>query len=209
MADVKLVRAYDPYANDSLVFSIVSDGKDIKFIFPKDMELFDGDQRVEYIKSNAEKTPKSAAEWVKLAVSDLTSFNFKFVQDEEYDNLEDTSDEEQVFLDEMVAERVNPNAPSEESYKVSLAIRKLMASDKEIEEYMLDPDVGLSLDKRKLLMATMIIAADTVEYNPWLLPWLNGEELDPKEIDSTLVLSKPLRANLSSESFIDYEGDDE
>lgn len=208
MADVKLVRAYDPYAKDSHAFSIVADSNNAEFIFPKDNKLFDGEQRISFLLDNGAKKPTSSDGWAKLAMSGLSSFTFKFINTDG-GTLSDIADAEISYIKELVDNSVGSYVPPKESYDVEVAVKNLMRSDEEIANYLEDPSVGLSLEKRKMLMATMIIAADTVEYNPWLLPWLNGEELDPKDVDTTLVLSKPFKADIDSESLVNYEGDDE
>jgi hypothetical protein len=210
MAKIKVLRAYDPYVRDSLAFSIVADDNQVEFVFSDNHEMFDGKQRVAYILDSIDGAkPKSAEKWLELGLTGLESFNFKPVLDVDYDDFKSAVSEESDYLNTNFVDRATIDAPSQEFYNVYVALSNLAKSDKEIEEYLDGVSTELPLEKRKLLMATMIIAADTVDENPWLMPWLNGEELDPKDVDTTLVLSKPFINSVLSESLVNYEGETE
>jgi hypothetical protein len=208
MAKVKVMRAFDPYNDDIVAFSIVTDGSGVDFVFPNGGTLFDGDQRVKYLLDISGAKPKTSDAWLDLAMTGLDSFMFKNVDTDGIDSDIDAISIEKDFFKDSANSLVSTTS-SKSIYEAQRAANKLSSQDDEILSYLNDPSVGLSVEKRKLLMATMIIAAGTVEYNPWLMPWLNGEDLDPKTIDTRLVLSKPSDENVYSESLVTYEGETE
>lgn len=211
MSNIKVLRASDPFTGNSHVFSIVASDKEAVYVFPSNLKLFNGEGQLKAAIDYRGETPKKVDDWLDTAKFNLDSYDFEPVTLSDLDNIEDFVDAEQDVLDSE--DRVIIPARSISSIKMESAVNALMRSDEEIADYLVEPSRGISEDKYKLIIATMIAAAGTIDLNPWLMPWLNGETNLKNMGFNGLILVRPDAASgntLSNEAHLKFiEGDSE
>jgi hypothetical protein len=188
-----VVRAYDFMSgNGRHSFSIIADDKSVKYVFPKDSELFDGDSRVKSLLEKNNK-PSKASEWIKLAIQGLKSYDLREVNyPEDKSSILDALSTEKTALDSEENQKVlisTGQTPEKQDY--SSVFEDMMANNQEFADFAEGNIDSLSDETMKQHITDLIVAAGTLDQNPWLEPWLNGQEFENLDFSNGLVLNKP------------------
>lgn len=190
MADLKVVRVYDSiYGDGAHKFSVVATDSSVEYIFPKDLDLFDGKSRIQNLLKRFEK-PTDVDGWLSLGLKNFESFSAKnVIIPAEVKNVKKAIAAEKAVIDDKdINFRVPLLTPSEQ--RITQASNDLLAIDPDFEEFAEGISEELSEESMKAHIAGMIDAAGTRDLNPWLEPWLNGE-LEDLDFSQGLVLSRP------------------
>lgn len=188
-----VVRGYDfMYGNGRHSFSIIADDSSVKYVFPKDSELFDGESRVKNLLENNKK-PNKANEWIKLAIQGLKSYDLREVTyPEDKTSILDALSTEKKALDSEENQKIVLDiGQTPRKQNLSLAIEDMMANNQEFSDFAQGNIDSLSDETMKQHITDLIVAADTLDQNPWLEPWLNGQEFENLDFSNGLVLEKP------------------
>jgi len=188
-----VIRGYDFMSgNGRHSFSIIADDKSVKYVFPKDSELFDGDSRVKSLLEKNNK-PNKANEWIKLAIQGLKSYDLREVNyPEDKASILDALSTEKTALDSEENQKVlvgTGQTPEKQDY--SSAFEDMMANNQEFADFVSGNSESLSDETMKQHITDLIVAAGTLDQNPWLEPWLNGQEFENLDFSNGLVLNKP------------------
>jgi len=189
---IAVVRAYDSmYGKGRHSFSIVADDNSVQFVFPKDSKKFNADVHMERLLSTNSE-PDSADGWIKLAIKGLGSYDLASVKySEDISTVGKIVKKEKSFLNSEETSYSFSEGQTPEEQDENLLFQDLMAEDKNfagsVEDNMGDP----SEDSMKQYITNLIVSAGTQEENPWLEPWLNGEDPNTLDFSNGLVLSKP------------------
>ena len=190
MADLKVVRVYDSiYGDGAHKFSVVATDSSVEYVFPKDLDLFDGKSRIQNLLKRFEK-PTDVDGWLSLGLKNFESFIAKnVIIPAEVKNVKKAIAAEKAVIDDKdINFRVPLLTPSEQ--RITQASNDLLAIDPDFEEFAEGISEELSEESMKAHIAGMIDAAGTRDLNPWLEPWLNGE-LEDLDFSQGLVLSRP------------------
>ena len=202
MANLKVVRVYDSiYGDGTHKFSVVATDSSVEYVFPKDLDLFDGKSRVKNLLKRFEK-PSDVDGWLSLGLKNFESFSARNVTipAEIKDVKKAVAAEKTVIDDKEIKSKVPLLSPLEQ--RITQASNDLLATDSNFEEFAEGISEELSEESMKAHIAGMIDAAGTRDLNPWLEPWLNGE-LEDLDFSQGLVLSRPAP---KQESLIAEEG---
>jgi len=202
MANLKVVRVYDSiYGDGTHKFSVVATDSSVEYVFPKDLDLFDGKSRVKNLLKRFEK-PSDVDGWLSLGLKNFESFSARNVTipAEIKDVKKAVAAEKTVIDDKEIKSKVPLLSPIEQ--RITQASNDLLATDPNFEEFAEGISEELPEESMKAHIAGMIDAAGTRDLNPWLEPWLNGE-LEDLDFSQGLVLSRPAP---KQESLIAEEG---
>ena len=190
MAQIKVVRLYDSiYGNGGHKLSIVASDSSVRYVFPENAEAFDSVERINRIvDSRREGKPSNVDEWLDVALTNLNSYVAKEV------NTDKPPKTVKAAVETEKSELNNPdNVPVK---NLSLPEQKM---NNAAESFMSDPDFAdwaygesdeLPEDAEKALIVSMVDAAGTRDLNPWLEPWLRGEDISGFDTSKGLVLRK-------------------
>lgn len=191
MESIHVLRAIDPYMNEQHVFSIVASDSGVEYVFPSEIRMFDGEARIKELVKHSGSAPKKAADWAKLASFNMSSFMFLHVGNEDdFESVKDAVEKEKEELNSALRSPNSSPATSAEQ-RIEIALSNLRDDDPEFAEYLDDLGYPLPEDKKKLFYATLISAAGTTDLNPWLVPWLNGENDLESMGPIRLILRRP------------------
>lgn len=215
--DIKVVRAYDSiYGNGKHVFSIVVDDSSAQYIFPVDSELFDGKSRIKRLTSDeSAKKPSSPSEWVKLAIRGLGSYDYSTVTyPDDIDTVKKAVTEEKNIInsEENNSISLGRTRATAEEQNISRITSSMMLENEEFAQFVEGSVEELSDETAKQHITDLIIAADTLDENPWLEPWLNGEDTETLDFSKGLVLRKSVKKFEDFQSNFDddlFEEEDE
>jgi len=190
MAQIKVVRLYDSiYGNGGHKFSIVASDSSVRYVFPDNAEAFDGTERINRIlKSIKDSKPSNTDEWLDVALTNLNSYVTKEVTpDTPLKTVKAAVETEKAELN-------NPdNVPvknlSLPEQQMTTAAESFM-TDPEFESWATGETDELPEDAGKALILSMIDAAGTRDLNPWLEPWLRGEDISGFDMSNGIVLRK-------------------
>lgn len=202
MADLRVVRVYDSiYGDGTHKFSVVATDSSVEYVFPKNLDLFDGKARIQSLLKRSEK-PTDVDGWLALGLKNFESFSAQGVSlPTDITNAKKAIAAEKAEIDnEEVNSRVPLLTPSEQ--RIAKASNDLLATDPDFEEFAEGGSEELPEESMKAHIAGMIDAAGTRDLNPWLEPWLNGE-LEDLDFSQGLVLSRPAP---KQESLVAEEG---
>jgi len=196
--DVRVVRAYDSmYGNGKHAFSIVADSDSVQFVFPIDKQLFDGKSRISRLTSDKSKAkPKNANDWIKLAIKGLGSFEYSVVAyPEDVDTVKKAVTEEKNEINSEENNSISPRKvlATVEQQNISSAVSIMMSENEEFSRFVEGDLDELSDEDAKQHITDLIIASGTLDENPWLEPWLNGEDMESLDFSRGLVLTKPAK----------------
>lgn len=190
MAKIKVVRLYDSvYGNGGHKFSIVASDTSVRYVFPDGAEAFDSVERINRIlDSRRGKKPNTVDEWLDVALTNLNSYVAKEVN---------TDTPPKTVKAAVETEKSELNSPENSpAKKLSLAEQKM---NNAAESFMSDNDFAdwahgvsdeLPEDAEKALIVSMVDAAGTRDLNPWLEPWLRGEDTSGFDMSKGLILRK-------------------
>lgn len=202
MADLKVVRVYDSiYGDGTHKFSVIATDSSVEYVFPENLDLFDGKSRVQSLLNRFEK-PTDVNGWLSLGLKNFESFSVRNVAipAEVNDLKKAVAAEKAAIADKEVNSKVPALTPTEQ--RMAQASNDLLAIDPDFEEFAEGGSEELSDESMKAHIAGMIDAAGTRDLNPWLEPWLSGE-LEDLDFSQGLVLSRPAP---KQESLVAEEG---
>lgn len=195
---VRVVRAYDSmYGNGKHVFSVVADDNSVQYVFPVDKQLFDGKSRIKRHTSDRTKSkPDNPNEWIKLAIKGLGSYEYAVVtHPESVDSVQKAVKEEKnaINSEENASISSGKTRATPEQQNISSVVSNMMIENEEFASFVEGDLDELSDETAKQHITDLIVAAGTLDENPWLEPWLNGEDIESLDFSKGLVLNKPTK----------------
>jgi hypothetical protein len=194
--EVRVVRAYDSvYGNGKHAFSIVADDNSAQFIFPNGSQLFDGKARMKRLTSDkSKKSPSTANDWIRLAIKGLGSYELSVVTlAEDVNTVQKAVKIEKDTINSEENSIASSLGLSVEDQNTSSTMEDLMVNNEEFANFVEGDVEELSDDTMKQYITDLIVSAGTLEENPWLEPWLNGEDITTLDFSKGLVLNKPAK----------------
>lgn len=197
MENLKVLRVYDEdKSRNKHLVSIVATDKKAKFVFPGNINLFDGEEAIaSYLDTSGMKPPTTATEWANLAFYLLGPYAVQEVPARE----DIFTFEAAVAAENNAFKRSGGSSEMLSQTAVTSAMQDLLNSNAEINAFSHGEAGSLSPESQKQFITSLIDSAGTRDLNPWLEPWLAGQT-EGLDFSEGLVLNRNNNEDKESET---------